>query len=877
MLIPKRLVLAAAVAVATGPGVPAAETPQPGRLGRDVIPAFESLNLVLDPSKPDYTGSVHIDLVALKRTNHFSFHAKELNLGRIALRDSAGEIGFDQKALEGGILEVTTRKPLAPGSYQLDIAFSNDFNTRATSLYRMETGGQAYAFTQFESVDAREAFPCWDEPSFKIPWKVTLTVPEGHMAVANSPVERETRKRGMKTVVFKATRPLPSYLLALATGPLESAPIPGLSIPGRVVTVKGASGLAAEAVRITPPLLKALEFYFGRPYPYEKLDLIAVPEFWPGAMENPGAITFADRVLLIDPKAASVAQKRHLASVTGHELAHMWFGDLVTMEWWDDLWLNESFASWMGDKVADEVFPDFNVSIAAVQGTQKAMFTDALLSARAVRQPVGSEANLDQLADELAYQKGQAVLEMIESWIGPKTFRKGVLRYLEEHEWGNANAGDLWKALSAAAGFDLGAVMSTFLDQPGVPLVHVEITEDNRVRLSQRRFLNHGTQGAAPASWMIPIEVKYSDGDQTRTLGVFLTQSEAVMPIETKKSVVWLHPNADEKGYYRWSAPPEMLTTLASQAASVLEPRERVGLVGNLGALLQGGVLHGDDYLRLVGPLASDPQPEVVKAVLAGLGGVRRAFVASGVEERFAAYVRRTLGPALEHIGLDKAAGEPEAVTALRPSLVHWLGNEGRDPQVREHARGVARDWLAEPSSVDPSMAGTALEIAALDGDRALFDEYRQRFEGATIPAERARYLSALGAFRSPQLVEEGLAYAVKGPLRPQEMFAIPSSIASASPAAEERVYRWMTENYAAITSRLPPTVAATALPYFAAGCSGERFAAARSFFSDPPRNLPGTEAELVKVGEIVKTCVGLREREGRAVAAYLQSAARGE
>jgi alanyl aminopeptidase len=876
MPIPKRLVLSAAVlATATGPSLLAQETP--GRLGRDVMPALESVSLVLDPSKHEYTGSVRVDLAVKRRTSTVSFHARDLELRRMLLSDSVGQIGFTQKTLEGGLIELTTRRPLVPGPHRLEIDFKNEFNTRAASLYRLETGGHAYAFTQFESTDARGAFPCWDEPSFKIPWKLTLTVPEGHLAVANTPVERETRKGGMKTVVFKTTHPLPSYLLALASGPLDSVPIPGLSVPGRVITVKGASGLAGEAVRATPPLLKALEFYFARPYPFEKLDLIAVPEFWPGAMENPGAITFADQVLLIDPRAASVAQKRHLAEVTAHELAHMWFGDLVTMEWWDDLWLNESFASWMGDKVTDEVFPDFNISIAAVQGTQKAMLTDALLAARAVRQPVATEENLDQLADELAYQKGQAVLEMVESWIGPKTFRKGVLRYLEEHEWGNANASDLWRALSAVVGFDVGAVMSTFLDQPGVPVVHVEVTEDNRMRLSQRRFLNHGTQGAAPATWMIPIRVKYSDGTETHTLGAFLTQPEAVMPLETKKPAIWFHPNADERGYYRWSAPPEVLTRLVSQAGSVLEPRERVGLVGNLGALVQGGVVHGDEYLRLVGPLAADTQPEVVKAVLAGLRGVRRAFVASGIEEPFAAYVRRTLGPALEHIGLDKRNDESEAVTELRPAIVEWLGDEGHDAQVREHAARVARAWLADPSAVDPSMAGTALQVAALDGDRSLFEEYRKRFEAATIPAERSRYLSALGAFRDPALVEEALAYTLKGPLRPQEVFAIPLRAAGQSPAQEERVYRWMTENYVFLASRMPPPVAATYLPYFAAGCSAERLAAARIFFADPARNLPGTEVELAKVGEAVKSCVELREREGRAVSNYLQAAARGE
>ena len=664
----------------------------------------------------------------------------------------------------------------------------------------------------------------------------------------------------------------------MAVGPLETVPIPGLSVPGRVITVKGASGLAAEAIRTTPPLLKALELYFGRPYPYEKLDLIAVPEFWPGAMENAGAITFADHVLLIDPKAASVAQKRHLAEVTAHELAHMWFGDLVTMEWWDDLWLNESFASWMGDKVTDEVFPDFNVSIARGPGSPEG-HVHRRPAHHARRATAGRDRGRTWTSSPTTWptRRARRCSRCSRAGSAPRRFRKGVLRYLEEHEWGNANAGDLWKALSAVVGFDLGAVMSTFLDQPGVPLLNVEVTEDNRMRLSQRRFVNYGTLGAPPATWMMPIEIKYSDGSETHTLGAFLTQHETVMPLETRKPVVWAYPNVDERGYYRWSAPPDLLKRLVASAGSVLEPRERVGLVGNLGALVQGGVLHGDDYLGLIGPLAGDPQPEVVKAVLVGLRGVRRAFVQSGLEEAFAAYVRRTLGPALDRIGLDKKADEPEAVTALRPSLVDWLGDEGRDPRVREHAARVARSWLADPATVDPSMAATALRIAALGGDRSLFEEYRKRFEAATVPAERSRYLSALGAFRDPALAEEALSYALKGPLRPQEAFAIPSAVASASPAQEDRVYRWMTENYASLTARLPQSVAATYMPYFASGCSAERLAAARTFFADPARNLPGTEVELTKVGEVVKGCVELREREGRAVSTYLQSAARGE
>jgi alanyl aminopeptidase len=855
----------------------AAEELPKGRLGREVVPAAEAVSLTLDPTKPDYSGSVRVELVALKRTSHFSFFAQDLKLGRITLRNAAGALGFDTETKPGGMIEVTTRMPLAPGNYHLEIAFSNAFNTKATSLYRLETGGQAYVFTQFESADARQAFPCWDEPLFKIPWTITLTVPEADMAVANTPIERESRKHGLKTVLFKTTRALPSYLLAMAVGPLEAVPIPGLSIPGNVITVKGASGLAAEAVRVTPPILKALEFYFGRNYPYEKLDLIAVPEFWPGAMENPGAITFADRVLLVDPKGASVAQRRFLAVVTAHELSHMWFGDLVTLEWWDDLWLNESFASWMGDKVTDEVFPEYDVSIQSVQQTQRAMFTDALVSARAVRQQVASEANLDQLADELAYDKGRAVLEMIENWIGPKTFRKGVLLYLEDHKWGNANADDLWRALSTAAGFDLGAAMSTFLDQPGVPLLQVEITEDNRVRLTQRRFRNQGVESGSASLWNIPIQLKYSDGQQSRIASAVLTQAQEVLPLDARAPLLWLHPNAGEKGYYRWSAPAAMLETLAGRAGTVLEPRERVGFVGNLGALVRGGVVHGEAYLRLLTPLADDTQPEVVRATLSGLGSVKRAFASDELAEPFAAYVRRTLAPALARTGLAKTPGEPESTTDLRPLLLEWLGGDGRDPAARAQAKRLAEGWLRDPASVDPSIAGAALHVAAIEGDRAMFDEYRTRFEAAEIPADRSRFLLALGAFQEPSLVEAALAYALAGPLRPQEVFSIPRTVSAASAAGEERVYRWMTENYKAIVARVPATVAATQLPHFASGCSTERLAAAQTFFADPARQLPGTDVELVKIGETVKDCAALRARDGHAVAEYLRAAAPAE
>ncbi len=369
------------------------------RLGDDVFPTFQAIELTVDPDKTDYTGSVRIDLDVRKKTNTFRFHAQEMTLNTSVLERKGAPIQLRHTAGDNDMIIVTTASPLAPGGYALKIDFSNDFNTRGLSLYRVVVDGRGYVYTQFEAIDARGAFPCWDEPAFKIPFQVTMTVPKAHMVISNTPVESEKDLGASRKVVFARTKPLPAYLLAMAVGPFETVEIPGMSVPGRVVTVKGKSRLAAEAVRTTPPILKALEKYFGK-YPYRKLDLLAVPEFAFGAMENVGAVTYRDTILLIDPDATSDAQRAGLAGTTAHELAHMWFGNLVTLAWWDDTWLNESFATWMGTKIADEVFPEYKIEARQTRSAQRAMITDARLSTRAIRRHVEKPTMVESVDEQ---------------------------------------------------------------------------------------------------------------------------------------------------------------------------------------------------------------------------------------------------------------------------------------------------------------------------------------------------------------------------------------------------------------------------------------------------------------------------------------------
>src|SRR5688500_12528553 len=485
----------------------------PLRLATDVVPRAQSISLTIDPARDDYSGIVVVDLDVRRPVTTFRFHSEEIALGQVDLRGPAGSVPITHAAGEESTVVLSTTTPLQIGKHTLTISFTNEFDRRSVGLYKTTRGPSPYVFTQFQAIDARKAFPVWDEPSYKLPYQLAVKIPAQLSAVFNTPVASEAVRDDWKSVVFAPTKPVPAYMLAIAVGDFEFTPIPGLSIPARVVTVRGQSRLTGAAVEVTPPLLRALEEWFGIPYPYEKLDLIAVPEFWPGAMENPGAITFADRVLLSDPASATPSDRRSLASITAHELAHMWFGDLVTMEWWDDFWLNESFADWMGDKIVEQVYPEMGHELNELQSIQRVMTADGRATAEPIRKL--DRTPQDAIASVgLAYNKGKGVLSMVEQWLGPEAFRTGVNRYLRANAWGNAEAADLWAALAAEGQRKAPAVLGTFLDQPGFPLITFERLSGRRFRVSQERYASAGVT-VPPMKWLVPISIRFSDGSRS--------------------------------------------------------------------------------------------------------------------------------------------------------------------------------------------------------------------------------------------------------------------------------------------------------------------------------------------------------------------------
>ena len=400
---------------------------------------------------------------------------------------------------------------VGPGSGRLRIAYDGAISRRdMEGLFAQQEGDEWYAFTQFEPLGARRAFPCFDEPSVKIPWQITLQIPTRDSGFSNTPeISNRPGANGMKTIAFAETKPMPSYLVAVAVGPFEAVEAGKAgrkSTTIRILVPRGRSSEARWAVETTPRILIALKDYFDLPYPYEKLDQVSVPVFF-GAMENPGLVTYGQTLMLQKPGEETINGRRTYVSIAAHELAHQWFGNLVTMAWWDDLWLNESFASWMGQRITNSLGPDWGIDVEKVWSRSEALITDSLATTRQVRQPIESLHDIANAFDGITYAKGQAVLEMFEAWLGEDVFRRGVRQYINQHQWGNATFTDFADALSKAADRDIVQPLSSFLNQPGAPLVSVEQKcegERPRLVLAQKRYLPLGSAGAESSVWHVP-------------------------------------------------------------------------------------------------------------------------------------------------------------------------------------------------------------------------------------------------------------------------------------------------------------------------------------------------------------------------------------
>ena len=841
------------------------------RLTHEVEPVAQSVALTLDPAKDDYSGRVVIDLLAHAPFTSFRLHAEGPAFAAAMLRSADGVATPLTAAITDaaqGLVTLTAASPLGAGNYQLTIDFTAKFHRDGLGLYKTVSRGDPYLFTQFEDRQARKAFPCWDEPSFKINWQLTLKIPAGLEAVTNSAVAYESREGDWKTIAFGRTPALSSYLVALAVGPLEFVPVPGLAVPGRIVTPRGQAALAAEAVRLAPPLLSRLEEYFGIPYPYAKLDQIAVPEYVYGAMENAGLITYTDRLLLMDPEKPSFGQRRLLANVMAHEMAHMWFGDLVTMAWWDDLWLNESFADWMCSRIVEHQFPEFRIRIQQSREIKGAMNSDALPSITAIRRKVTATTDLAQLADELTYSKGKGILNMVENWIGPEKFRAAMRAYFLQHSWGNTTADDLWAAFSQTSGDDITSMLAAFINKPGVPLVSLAFEADGQLRLSQRRFNNLGAP-QLPGQWQIPVVLTWSKDGQLHRERILLTELTQLVRIAGLATADWIYPNAGEAGYYRWSLSPDLNARLATKAAA-LTPIERVGLLDNTSALFNAGLIDGTDYLAYVTAFGRDLDPDIDASLVGSIGALRDNFITPATLADYNRYRAAILRPMLDRIGLQPVAGEPPTNGPLRNSLYGALGYDAADATVIAECRRLTALFLQDPKLVDPALRATAVAVTAYHGDAALFATFQAAFEQAPTPIIRSALLGALGRFHDPALAARALAYSLTPALNSTEFLTVLFGI-SGDHDQRPLAVGWTMANYDAIAAKAPPEYTARLIGV-AAGAEPELFARLREFLLDPARKTEFAEVNITKSTERQALRTRLRAKEQANIEKYLRT-----
>ncbi len=838
----------------------------PYRLNPSVRPTAQQIEMTIDPTQERYAGVTSIQFTVDSPVQSFSLHAQDMKILNVRI----GGIGEDNhnvryEQMEHALLRVSAGKTLETGEYELTIQFEDDFNTDSVSMYRVEEQGRYHVFTQMEASEAREAFPCFDEPAFKIPWTLSLTVPREMIAITNTPEFSSTSIGEMKEVKFEQSAPMSSYLVAIAVGDFDVVSIDGMSVPGRVVTTKGKLPLTDLAVESTPRLLAGLEEYFDDSYPYQKLDLIATPEFWYGAMENPGAIVYLDRAILIDKNNADAKQLSRIIATNAHELAHQWFGDVVTMDWWVDLWLNESFASWMGDKIVARSYPELDIEKSRMSAMFRTMDLDSRPSSRPIRTPRKSTDNfLNDIRP--AYSKGRVVISMFEKAIGESAFRSGILEYMKRHRWGNASALDFADAIGVAANFDVPEAFASFMHQPGVPLVEIKQIDDKRISISQRRFKNAGDE-LPDLQWLIPISLKYSIDGQTYEDSLFLDSPSKIIALAEAGDIDWIYPNATQGGYYRWQLEPHLVNKLAENAQDILSPLERMGLVTNLSAMLQASMIDAEGYLAALQAFSKERDPFVMDVVLDQLLLVRDALVSDTQQDKFSRYVVSILAPALGSLGQYYVEGESIAATTVRPRLIRWLIRDGRHRDLTENFLQHANGYLDKNEKLHASLVPAALTAAAIRGNVQRYAEFKTRFENASTPDERTQFLVGLTDFEDPEILEDLQEYSLGNDVRPREIMTFREEL-TRRPATRNIVVDHALGNYARFRARLPGNGLAV-VPSVAKGCSLERARRAQAFFAEPDNQVSGTTRILETTLAAVDSCSRLRSREQSSAADF--------
>ncbi len=856
---------------------PAAADPTPPafRLPTTAHPVRYQVDLTIDPTNDDFAGTITSEI--------------EFTSASSVLWLNASEITIDSAMLTVGTEQLPGRVIAVPKNF-VGLAFPHSVSGHASlaikyrgkahpddgdGIYRAKEADEWYAFTQFENTSARQAFPCFDEPSFKVPWQITIHTKKELVAVSNTPSTGETDEpNGMKAVHFAETPALPSYLVAFAVGPFDlvDAGKTAGGTPIRIVVPRGRSADAAYPAQVTKPLLELLEEYFGIPYPFAKLDIVAVSVFNAGAMENAGLITFRQSFVLVKPGELTLGRQQAYATVAAHEMSHMWFGDYVTMAWWDDTWLNESFAEWMMSKIVEQWKPEWKLDVDAVETRSGIMGQDSLDTARAIRQDVKSDDDITNSFDGITYQKGEAVLNMVEHSVGPDAFKKGVRAYLAKHARGNATYSDFVGAMTEAVGKDLHPLFDSFVLQSGVPSISFELScakgATPSVKLEQHRYKPIGSKIDPNRTWHAPVCMKWGAGATTGTDCVTLDDSKAEVPLTAKSCPDWLVPDDAGIGYYRSMLRGDLLERLLKPHKGVTL-NDRVGLIGDVTAAVASGDAQNGLALQLVQQLSKDNDRHIVDQSIAIVAGIVE-MVPDNLRANYERFINKLYRARAHEFGWLSKPTDREDVKELRPQLLALVSNEGKDPDLIKQATTLAWKWLDDHKAITPEMTGTVLRVAGRFGDQKLFERLHADAKKTQDREERGRLLGAMSAFADPAIVKQVLAIMLTDEFELRDSVGLLEG-GLQDPKTRPIALGFARDHFDEIAAKLPAPYRAYMAYMFVAVCDEDKRAEIEASFTDRVSKFDGGPRVMAQAMESLSLCAAGRKAQTPGVVAFLK------
>ncbi len=840
---------------------------QAQRLPTNVTPQHYSLTLAPDLKSATFTGKEEIDVTLAQPATGITLNAAQITFQNVTIT-AGGNTQTAKVSEDKATQEVTLQVPneIPAGKATIKIQYTGILNGELRGFYLSKTSQRNYAVTQFEPTDARRAFPSFDEPAMKATFSTTLIVDKGDMAISNTNVVSDTPGPApdKHTVRFATTPKMSTYLVAFLVGDFQCVSGSSDGVPIRVCATPDKVQLGTYALQGAEFFLHYYDNYFGIKYPMPKLDMIAIPDFEAGAMENFGAITYRETALLVDPKTASIDSKKIVATDVAHEMAHQWFGDMVTMQWWNNLWLNEGFATWMETKPVGAWKPDWHIAQDVALGTDGVLNYDAGKVTRAIRAKADTPSEINEMFDGITYQKGGAVLDMTENYEGEEVFRRGVHKYLSAHMYGNATAQDFWNAQTETSGKPIDKVMDSFIAQPGVPLLTFTAPQSGSTSASQQRFyLSPDIQATQPQTWTIPVCFKTAAGADATPQCELLSSSQQTLAVP---SAPIFYANANDKGYYRTEYAPADYNRILGAIENHLTPPERIGFAGNEWALMRSGRGSIADYMNLAAALRNDQNSGVIDDVANAVRTVDERIATPADRKLLAEWVREQFRPAYDRVKNITPSDTVEK-RELRATLFAVLGEIGHDPQIIAEAQQLTQKYLANPASVEPSLARPALEIATANGDSHLFDQLQQLSKTSNNPEVQTTALFSLANFHDPALLRRALDYATSGQVRNQDS-AFFFVIALRSRDTRPIAWEYMRKNWDKVHAQLTPLIGGALVGSTGSFCTADKAQEVQTFFAAHP--VMAAERAVKRATDAIHDCTVLRAAQQAKLTSWL-------